>query len=107
MIKGYAEKGTLLSNESYKELFTRQLKFENFPNHKAGSEENEGIFMSFSPNGLVGHSGGDPGVSTYMFFNPETKTGRILLVNTDFDSNGKKQYDAILDKLGEYEGKLN
>ena len=41
------------------------------------NEGNEGIFVSFSADGLIGHSGADPGVSTYMFFNPKTNTGKI------------------------------
>jgi len=31
--------------------------------------------------GLWGHSGGDPGVATYMYFNPSTKTGIIVFQN--------------------------
>ena len=34
-------------------------------------------------NSLWGHSGGDPGVSTLMFFSPETKTGVITFQNNN------------------------
>ncbi len=107
LIKGYSGEGTLINKKSYKELFTKQLNAENFPGYDEEDEYNEGIFMSFTSSGLIGHSGGDPGVSTFMFFNPNTKVGRILLVNTDFDSSGEKQFKSILDKLAEYEDKLN
>jgi len=103
LINSYAGKGTLLNKESYEEFFTKQLTSDHF---EENSEGNEGVFVSFEPNGLIGHSGADPGVSTYMFFNPINKTGKILLVNTDFDSEGQKQYNAILDCLGKYELKI-
>lgn len=96
LIKGYVGEGTLLKNESYSEFFKKQLKPENFSNQHG---ENEGIFLGFSSEGLIGHSGGDPGVSTYMFFNPKTKIGRILLVNTVLNEEGNKQYDSILKKI--------
>ena len=106
LIKGYSGKGSLLTDESYQKLFTKQLSPANFPGQQEGSQDNEGIFMSFTPEGTIGHSGGDPGVSTYMFFNPETNIGRILLVNTDLGNEDVKQYNSILKKLGEYENKL-
>ena len=41
-----------------------------------------------------------------MFFNPETKLGRLLFVNRDLDENGADQLYDIWDKLGEYQLKL-
>jgi len=35
---------------------------------------------------VVGHSGGDPGVSTHAYFYPDAGVGAILLVNTSSDS---------------------
>lgn len=96
LIKGYCSAGTLLTQENYNEFFTKQLKEINFLNQKG---ENEGIFVSFSAEGNIGHSGGDPGVSTYMFFNPISKIGNILFVNTDFGSEGEKQYKDILKRI--------
>jgi len=96
LIRGYSGDGILLAKESYQEFFTKQLEAENFQN-KAG--ENEGIFLSFSSDGLIGHSGGDPGVSTFMFFNPDSKVGSIVLVNTDFGPEGAQQYEAIIEML--------
>jgi len=99
LIRGYCSSGILLTKESYNEFFTKQLIEENFSNQKG---ENEGIFVSFSTEGNIGHSGSDPGVSTYMFFNPTSKTGNILFVNTDFGLEGEKQYKDILKKLANY-----
>ena len=104
LIKGFDGGGTLLNEKSYKEFFTKQLS----PNHfNSNSKENEGIFLSFTSEGLIGHSGGDPGVNTHMFFNPKTLVGKILLVNSEINSQGRKQYDSILSKMESYESKLN
>jgi hypothetical protein len=51
--------------------------------------------------GLWGHSGEDPGVATYMFFNPRTKTGIITFQNNhngDLFSVVRKLY-AVADNL--------
>lgn len=111
LIKGYSGNGTLLSKKSYKELFKAQLKEKNFTerntNNPYNDEYNSGIFMGFSAMGNIGHTGGDPGVSSLMFFNTKDKIGRILLINTDIEN--QKGFDAffkIYDKLGDYSKKL-
>ena len=50
---------------------------------------------------LWGHSGGDPGVATYMFFNPKTRIGVITFQNNhngDLFSVVRKLY-AVADNL--------
>lgn len=111
IIKGYFGNGILLSKASYKELFKRQLSAENFTerdaNHPYQDEYNIGIFMGFSGTGNIGHTGGDPGTSTLMFFNPKDKTGSILLVNTNIENQiGINAYYGIFNKLEEYSKKL-
>ena len=56
-------------------------------------EEKIGVFWTFLTlpfegglRSLVGHTGGDPGASSYMFFDPESKTGFLIVTNGD-DSN--------------------
>ena len=64
--------------------------------------------MGYTPSVYIGHTGGDPGVATYMFFNPETKAGRIMMINTSIrNMEGVEQFYSIWNKLGEYEEKLN
>lgn len=43
----------------------------------------EGIFWSYTRGGLVGHNGGDVGVTTTMYFNPETNIGVVVLTNAN------------------------
>lgn len=101
----------MLSNDYYRELFKRQLKEENFiernANHPYIDEYNTGIFMGFSGTGNIGHTGGDPGVSSLMFFNSKDKIGRILLVNTNIENQEEiNAYYGIFNKLDEYSKKL-
>ncbi|RNC92009.1 MAG: class A beta-lactamase-related serine hydrolase [Allomuricauda sp.] len=84
LMKGYFGEGTLLLKPSYKELFSEQLPAKKVPKdpNSYDDEFNSGIFMGFSPIGLIGHTGGDPGISTFMFFNPKTGLGHIVMLNT-------------------------
>lgn len=112
LIKGFSGNGKLLSQESYEELFSSKLKPEQFTerneNNPYNSEFNYSIFIGFSFTNLIGHTGGDPGVASLMFFNPTTKTGRILIINTDINSQeGVNEFYSIMEKLGEYELKLD
>lgn len=44
-------------------------------------EPNAGLFWQYRRDGSVGHSGGDPGVTTFMAIDPRTNIGRIMLSN--------------------------
>ncbi|MGD1895131.1 MAG: serine hydrolase domain-containing protein [Cyclobacteriaceae bacterium] len=112
LIRGYSGKGSLLTEASYSELYKLQLGDENFEERDAenpyNDEYNFGIFIGFSAQDYVGHTGGDPGVSSFMFFNTKNKIGRILLINTDLTSEeGVQQFFSIWNKLEEYQQKLN
>jgi CubicO group peptidase (beta-lactamase class C family) len=50
-----------------------------FPN--AEKDEDQGLFWAFK-KGLIGHAGGDPGTSSYMYWNPETRIGTVVMANT-------------------------
>jgi CubicO group peptidase (beta-lactamase class C family) len=111
LIKGYEGHGTLLNKESYRQLFTEQLTAKNFIERKDKNPYNEtynlGIFMGFSVAGNIGHTGGDAGVTTIMFFNPKTKIGRLLIVNTNInDKQGNDEFYSIWDKLEKYQYRL-
>ncbi len=109
LISGYSGNGKILTTDSYKELFKAQLKDKNYDTRNESvynDEYNMGIFMGISAKGQIGHTGGDPGVATHMFFNTETKIGKILIVNTELDKEGIKEFISIWQKLEEFEGKL-
>lgn len=110
MLNGFLGNGTLLSKESYQELFTARLTPENFDERNEGhwynSSYNVGTFMGITPKGFVGHDGGDAGVIAYFFIHPETKTGSYLIANMDLGDGGIGQFYAIWKTLVEYESKL-
>ena len=111
LIKGYAGKGTLLQAGSYSELFKKQLDASHYATAEgevpSGDEHNAGIFMGFMEDGQMGHSGGDPGISSFMFFDPKTQLGRILVVNTDLNEDGYKNFLTLWDTLAEYGNQLS
>ena len=112
LIKGYSGNGTILNENSYKELFKEQLTSDNFLDRDDGDdyddEYNTGIFMGFTPKGYIGHTGGDPGIATFMFFKPKSKTGKIIMINTSVrGSDGVKEFYDIWYTLDRYEDKMN
>ncbi|MEM7550954.1 MAG: serine hydrolase domain-containing protein [Bacteroidota bacterium] len=111
LIKGYSGEGKLLNKNSYQELFREQLTAESFPERDEeddfDDEYNTGIFMGFTPKGFIGHTGGDPGIATFMFFDPGTKTGRVMMINTSIiNQEGVDQFYDTWNTLGRYEKKL-
>ena len=111
LIKGYNQKGTILNKESYKEFFYPQLKEANFLERDENNPYNEsyniGVFIGFGFSGYIGHTGGDPGVASLMFFDPKNNTGRIMILNTSFSGQkGSQDFYGIWDVLEKYRGKL-
>ena len=112
LVKGVSGRGTILKKESYAALFRPQLTAAQMPDRDAanpyGDTYNTGIFMGFSVAGNIGHTGGDPGVSSMLFIDPKTKTGRYLIINTSFsDKAGNDAFYAVWDVLGKYQSSLN
>ncbi|PZU85864.1 MAG: serine hydrolase [Chryseobacterium sp.] len=111
LIKGYNGNGTILTKESYKEYFKPQLSESNFTERNTRNPYNEsynvGIFMGFGYTGYIGHTGGDPGTMSMMFFDPKTNLGRIMIFNTNFsDKEGNKTFFDIWNVMEKYQGKL-
>lgn len=110
LMKGYTGNGTLLSKDSYKELFTPQLKAEYFIDRDTSEfgDYNIGIIMSFGPTGNFGHFGGDPGLFSVIYFDKEKKTGKYYITNTDADGKESGKYHGqIVKLLDEYAEKLD
>lgn len=111
LIKGHSGQGILLSHTSYRELFKKQLRSSHFVaedgEETVADENNAGIFMGFMDDGLMGHSGGDPGISSRMFFDPNSRLGRILIVNTDLNKEGYQEFLALWEVLERYGNELN
>ena len=75
--------------------------------YTSNTRPNTGLFMGFSYNGLIGHTGGDPGVVTLMFFDPKSGIGRFILLNTSItDKAGGATLYKILDTLAKYQHRV-
>ncbi|WP_128755255.1 serine hydrolase domain-containing protein [Aquimarina sediminis] len=79
MLNGAKGKGSILSQESYQEMFTRT---------KIGSES-VGVFWEVNENGVLTHSGSDPGVLSIMAINPERNVGAFIMTNCSVDEDQK------------------
>ncbi len=47
----------------------------------AEKDEDQGLFWAFK-KGLIGHAGGDPGALCYLYWNPQTRIGAVVMGNT-------------------------
>lgn len=81
MIKGYNGDESLLKSAAYKNMFTPQFSAQAPPKGISLAKRNKGIFWNLYNNGTIGHDGDDPGVSSFLFFNPKTGMGGIFLCN--------------------------
>ncbi|MGG5210389.1 serine hydrolase domain-containing protein [Chryseobacterium sp. MIQD13] len=111
LIKGYNGKGTILAPESYKEYFKPQLNAENFTERNEqnpySESYNSGMFIGYGYTGYIGHTGGDPGVMSILFFDPKNNLGRIMIFNTNFsDKKGNDAFYGIWNVLEKYQSKL-
>lgn len=111
LIKGYNGKGTILSKKSYQEYFSPELSSANFINRNERNPYSEsynvGVFIGFGYTGYIGHTGGDPGVLSMMFFDPKTNVGRIMIYNTNFsDKKGNDAFYEVWNLLEKYQPKL-
>ncbi|WP_316793722.1 serine hydrolase domain-containing protein [Pedobacter frigoris] len=111
LMKGYFGNGTILSKKSYKEYFTPQLNAKNFIDRSTGEysdEYNMGITMGFGSTGNFGHTGGDPGLFSVIWFDKYKKIGKYFIVNTECEGKEfSKSQKMINDLLDEYSVKLN
>jgi len=98
VIKGYkGASNVLLSKEAFQTMLSPQFSPQNLPVNLDEKEPNQGIFFVFRRNGSIGHTGGDYGVSAFLFFDPKTGIGKIFLTNVEVGENPKlaAQFAAI------------
>ncbi len=85
MINGYHGEGKLLNEASYQTLFTPQLDADYFSEERntypLNDEYNVGVFWAVSSSGIRLHNGGSIGVFSFLYFDPETRSGAIGMSN--------------------------
>jgi CubicO group peptidase (beta-lactamase class C family) len=83
MIKGYSGKSDLFKKELFDSLFTKQFSETNMPLNMDSKEPNRAVFWAYNKKGKIMHTGSDVGLSAFISFEPDTKIGRVILINAD------------------------
>ncbi|WP_316845810.1 serine hydrolase domain-containing protein [Pedobacter psychrodurus] len=81
MLRAYHGDQSLLKKASVDSMFRPQFSKIHPPKGISLVNRNKGIFWNLYTNGTIGHDGDDPGVSSFLFFNPKTGLGGIFLCN--------------------------
>jgi CubicO group peptidase (beta-lactamase class C family) len=110
MMKGYFGEAGIVSKESFALLFAKQFNAQNMPANMDKKEVNRAIFWSYTPKGLIRHTGSDAGVMAFISFDPVKKIGRVFTLNAQLDGEDNiktvKSFMAIIEALNKYEEKL-
>lgn len=69
------------------------------PRHLDPGEPNQGLFWAWRRNGTVGHTGGDTGLSSFLFFDPITRVGKIFITNTELQGRTAAEFKVIWQAL--------
>ena len=99
MMAGYVGKSDLMTAASFQEMMKVQF---------AEEKERSGIFWDISKTDRIGHNGGDPGIFTYIQFDPTSRVGYVFMTNCAAyeDEQGLKSFIAIWSALKEYGAKF-
>jgi len=90
MMKGYKGESQFLSKASFHTMMTTQLDQRPLVQTIKNAERHYGVFWNIfgdEGKGDIGHSGSDPGILSFMYFDPETGVGCVLTTNADENPN--------------------
>ncbi len=94
MLGGGAVEGSrILTETSVAAMIAPQFDPRDPP--KDWGEKNSGIFWSLDKKGLIGHTGGDPGISSVMAFDPKSGRGWVFITNTELNKKTAGQFREI------------
>lgn len=80
---GAIDDNRILDSETVSAMFSNQTGLTDFRSEK------QGLFW-FLSGAFIGHTGGDPGTSATMQYNPTTKTGFVFMMNIEDDNLGNE-----------------
>jgi CubicO group peptidase (beta-lactamase class C family) len=89
---GELNNSRILSVSSIGEMLSNQTGLDDF------ASERQGLFW-FRSGAFIGHTGGDPGTSATMQYNPTTQTGIVFMMNIEDDHLGKEELGERLSPL--------
>ncbi len=99
MVKGYKGGEGVLTKAGFTLLFDPQFAPDALPAGSPAGEPNSGVFWRIRRNGQVGHTGSDPGITAFMFIDPASGTGRLLMTNTEFSGAGEEDDSKIVEQF--------
>jgi len=105
MISGYKGKESIISSASFQEMMRDQFEENALKDIPRKSSDRSGIFWDiYGKKGTtdIGHNGSDPGILSFMYFDPETGLGCILLTNTDAEDENIEKLIEIWELLIKY-----
>jgi len=110
MTRGYQGESQLLSPESFQVMMSNQYKQSPLSISIKETEGRSGIFWDIfgkEGKGDIGHNGSDPGILTFMYFDPESGIGCLLMTNTDAEDKQIKEVVRMWHMLINYKNSLN
>lgn len=99
LISGYKGESKFLSENSWKTFYAKNFNETKPVKGLNPKEPNSGIFIVYAKSGAIGHTGSDPGLCSFMFFNPEDMTGSIFIGNEDLTSKNLDAFKMIWKNL--------
>jgi CubicO group peptidase (beta-lactamase class C family) len=112
-IAGYQGKGTQLTPASFSTMFQPAFSSAYKPKDVDPDEPNIGVLYTIKKNGIIGHSGSDGGVTSFLYFNPEKGFGMLFIANTELEGlnginkNLLSDFEKIWSIMSKYGGKIN
>jgi CubicO group peptidase (beta-lactamase class C family) len=85
MIAGYSHSNRVLNEIDFDGLFKKQFTDATVPAEMDPKEPNRAVFWSYSKRGQIRHTGSDAGVFAFIAFNPKTKVGTVMTMNTELE----------------------
>ena len=89
---------TFITAKSIDLMLQKQFNDTNVPPECKETDENIGLFWSYSSEKVWGHTGSDPGVDTSMCVN-SNNVGLIAFINTDDSSLDGEKYEELVNLL--------
>jgi len=105
MISGYKGESSILSAQSFQEMMRNQYDQSPLVNSIKETKGRSGIFWDIfakKGKGEIGHNGSDPGILTFMYFDPESGIGCLLFTNTDAADKNSKEVVKMWEILIKY-----
>jgi CubicO group peptidase (beta-lactamase class C family) len=99
LINGYHHQLPILENKTWDTYFVKNFSDNKPVKDMNPKEPNIGIFIVYTKNGTIGHTGSDPGVSAVMSFNPQTGEGKIFMANEDITPKNMETFREIWSKI--------